>query len=1186
MPTTPMTQPMRTTMMMRMMTLSLAALATSLAMAADAVLFEANFNDGLEATTARGGGAATASAYAEVNAGAGRHGQGLDLTARGAFVAWPAAGNIDLDQGTLRFWFRPAAWPASKNFFARLFATVYDLEKRGTTEARPGALMICKTEKSRDLEFHNFKSWRQYKFAADVSSWQTDQWVHVVITWEKDGQRRLFLDGELSGEDAYFRGADQPAELVFGSPYFGHDCHGMVDEILILNRALAAAEVRADLSAEPAPAPVPAALAAGEYAPVPLPEVVLDRQLYTGETVLTAFYAAEPVVLDGVPDEPFWQQAPPVPPMLTRKGQPPKAASQVRILYDQKNIYFGCDFEEPEIDQLRVDLDQHDQPIYSNDCLELVLDTADSPESTFHLVANMIGGIYDARNGDKRFLNARQAVAKGRRHDGRWTLEFAVPFADLGCHPPFPGETWGVRVCRERYPVSEVSSYPACLSGPFGARSFLARLEFRGSLQAGSGLQMQLVADDFRPGGNRAVLTIANPGAAAATAQVTAAAVTAAGPRPPALRETVELAPGKTTTVTAVIPADAETIQIALQAAVNGEVVWRAGIKPGFQPPPVAPAELLRLLRLVDGDLLSWEAVNPAAAEGLRRNVERLRGVLQGFQERQAAAVAEGRVLERADCDRVAAEVNGFKQWLDARRLLVWEVSPWENGAAGDLPATDRPAGLHFRQGGNEWEFRALAIAGVLPGGGMDWRLAVADLYGEDGSRVNRANLVVYQAPFVRNNARQLVTDPLIENDADAFTVLPGQSRRFWLALHSRDMAPGRYTTTITVKPLDPLAVPRELWPVIPVTVEILPFTLPPTHEWPLDTFIWHGGMTPCQSEIPSLEFLHRHHISWVSTDRHRYDVGKPANGTLRNRAPAGAPTAPGEAYFDPANITANDDFLRLAVARRMKVLFAWNICRNPEWVKLMSEHLIDLGFTYDQFIFSGMGDEFRAAALPKYLPFHEQARAVAPRVRWMCTLITVPPPEGCTEEQLDEVMQYIKTPILFNSHLWPRDQERARRMSAWLQRHPDLHPWIYRCSMSAQTCPLLSYYRLAPLNARLCGVRGLAYWAMSSITGKRVERHGKMVQVTPDGFFDQADPEAQLFDGLTYWHPRKNIIPTKRLMALVEGLEDVAMIHLLEQKTPNHQLIQDKTLLELHQAESQAALNAWRQQMLDALAK
>lgn len=483
-----MTLPTRMTLPMRMMALATAMLAASLALAADAVLFEARFSAGLEAESARGGGAPSASAYAEVNAGAGRHGQGqgqgLDLTARGAFVAWPAPGNIDLDQGTLRFWFRPAAWPAAKNFFARLFATVYDLEKRGTTEARQGGLMLCKTEKSRDLEYHNFKSWQHYKFAADVSSWQTDQWVHVVITWEKGGQRRLFLDGELAGEDAYFRGPDQPAELIFGSPYYGHDCHGMMDEIRILNRAWTATEVRADLSAEPAAEPVPAALAAGDYVPVPLPEATLDRQLYTGETVLTAHYAAEPVVLDGALDEPFWAGATFVPPFLTRKGQSPKAASQVRILYDQKHIYFGCDFEEPETDKMRVDLDQHDLPIYSNDCLELVLDTADSPESTFHLVANMIGGIYDARNGDKRFLNARQAVAKGKRHDGRWTLEFAIPFADLGCHPPFPGETWGIRVCRERYPVSEVSSYPACLSGPFGARSFLAKLEFRGSVQA------------------------------------------------------------------------------------------------------------------------------------------------------------------------------------------------------------------------------------------------------------------------------------------------------------------------------------------------------------------------------------------------------------------------------------------------------------------------------------------------------------------------------------------------------------------------------------------------------------------------------------------------------------------------------------------------------------------------------
>jgi hypothetical protein len=156
--------------------------------------------------------------------------------------------------------------------------------------------------------------------------------------------------------------------------------------------------------------------------------------------------------------------------------------------------------------------------------------------------------------------------------------------------------------------------------------------------------------------------------------------------------------------------------------------------------------------------------------------------------------------------------------------------------------------------------------------------------------------------------------------------------------------------------------------------------------------------------------------------------------------------------------------------------------------------------------------------------------------------------------------------------------------MSALLKRHKDLTPWTYRCTESMQG-QALAYFRGGPLNALLCDMDGIAYWCLSTVNGKmRQPRNGKLVWVTPDGDFDPEDPETSNLDGMVYWHPRKNVVPTRRFMALVEGLEDVAMIHALRERNPEHPLVSDAALVELYNSESLEEYGAWRDKILETL--
>lgn len=982
---------------------------------------------------------------------------------------------------------------------------------------------------------------------------------------------------------------------MFGSPKSG--VMGMIDEVRILNKVLSPEQIKNDYQNQVDGTEFSGGTESASpdfltetFKAVPYVKSQDSEHLYTG-TTLKAYYTTSPIKLDGVLNEEVWNKITPVPELLLRNGKSPTASSEVKILYDDKYIYFGSKFDEPKMNLLRASLDQHDLPIYNDDCLELILDTSNTPEATYHFAGNLIGGIYDAKGHNPRVFNSRNAVSIGKRFSDHWTLEFAIPFADLGVKPPLPGERWGIRVARERKPEAENSSYPRCASGPFSARAFLAKLEFAGSLNEKKAVNVTLSESRFMLGVNNLEVKINNDSSVIKNFELQITPIKSNGSIVDEVKKNVGVKPNTERNVVISVPiTSTDIVQLAFLLKDGGETIWRGGLQQGFTAPPVARGDVNNLVNTIESDLLYWKSINPALSEALQKNILKIKDELANFDQTIGNAIKQNEIVSLADCDRLAANINGFTKWHDKRRLLAWEVSPWESGSPYDLPHDfQKNVELKYRQAGNEWEFKALAVNGLIPGGALECRVAVSDLYDKQGNMINRASMYVYKAPFIRNNAGQLVTDPLIEDDENLFTLRPGFSNRFWIGCHSAKIPPGRYSGTITIKPVDVKSYPRELWTVVPFHVEVLPFSLPPTHEWPIDTYIWHSGLTPCADEVANVDFLHKHHINWVSTDRWRYDAGKPDNGYFRNPVPKSGRGLPiGSEYFDPNNISSNDVFLKAVLEKKMKVLFAWNICRNPEWVKLMSEHMLSLGYTYNDFMFSGMSDEFRANALPRYLPFHKEAFKVAPKVRWMATFTTVPPPTGCTYQQLDEVVKYIKNPILFNKHLWPREQSRSKKMQEWLKIHPELNTWIYRCSTSAQTWPLLSYYRFAPLNSRLVGAKGIAYWVLSSMIGNKAERNGKMVQTIPDSFFDQEEPDAKSFDGLCFYHPRKNVIPTKRFMALVEGLEDYAMIDMLQKKISSSsqyaELISDAALLKLHETGNQETVDAWREKMLDAL--
>lgn len=154
--------------------------------------------------------------------------------------------------------------------------------------------------------------------------------------------------------------------------------------------------------------------------------------------------------VDGRLDDACWQQAPASAPWLsiydnTRAAVP---ATTFRLVFDAQCLYVGIQAEEhelfPSTPAEPVVRDQWPAP----PSVEIFLDAGCSRSVYVQLAAGLGGGRYDSRLTDATWNGAWEAVVVPV--PGGWSMEIAVPFADLGGARPEDGTLWGLNVCRNR----------------------------------------------------------------------------------------------------------------------------------------------------------------------------------------------------------------------------------------------------------------------------------------------------------------------------------------------------------------------------------------------------------------------------------------------------------------------------------------------------------------------------------------------------------------------------------------------------------------------------------------------------------------------------------------------------------------------------------------------------------------
>lgn len=164
--------------------------------------------------------------------------------------------------------------------------------------------------------------------------------------------------------------------------------------------------------------------------------------------------AASALTIDGVLDEPSWQGAV-LASGFTRYKPPEPVAVQtyLRVLHDEKRLYFGIECDEPFMDRFSPVTQTRDaHNVFQGETIELFVDPKHDHQHYYQIAVSAAGSVYDSAVMEPSW--SAKVVAAVNLGQAGWTLEVSIPWSDLGVMPE-AGRLIGFNVCRDRGVVQE-----------------------------------------------------------------------------------------------------------------------------------------------------------------------------------------------------------------------------------------------------------------------------------------------------------------------------------------------------------------------------------------------------------------------------------------------------------------------------------------------------------------------------------------------------------------------------------------------------------------------------------------------------------------------------------------------------------------------------------------------------------
>ena len=173
-----------------------------------------------------------------------------------------------------------------------------------------------------------------------------------------------------------------------------------------------------------------------------------------GRVTLRAFRLSEPITVDGVLDDPVYEQVPAADGFLQQEpdeGAPASESTRVWVFYDADSLYIAADLEEEHPERLMASEMRRDhRSIGWNDSFQFVLDTFYDRRNGFLFHTNALGALFDAQVTDERNTNSDWNTVwwvKTQIGEDGWTMEIRIPFRSLR-YAAGGAQLWGINFQR------------------------------------------------------------------------------------------------------------------------------------------------------------------------------------------------------------------------------------------------------------------------------------------------------------------------------------------------------------------------------------------------------------------------------------------------------------------------------------------------------------------------------------------------------------------------------------------------------------------------------------------------------------------------------------------------------------------------------------------------------------------
>lgn len=226
--------------------------------------------------------------------------------------------------------------------------------------------------------------------------------------------------------------------------------------------------------------------------------LILSTFLHAGdnERSITARRTTTAPQIDGFLNEPIWQLAPVARDFLQRdpfEGQPAVAPTEIRVLYDNEALYFGCMMFDNEPDKIVARLTRRDNEIES-DVVSIRIDSYHDHKTAYEFTILASGvkidilQFKDAEEEDNSWDAVWEVKTQILRGDNGtnvrgWSAEVKIPFNVLRYTPAPDGKNlWGINFLRRQSRTNERTYWALLRKNQNGSISHYGHLVLTGSL--------------------------------------------------------------------------------------------------------------------------------------------------------------------------------------------------------------------------------------------------------------------------------------------------------------------------------------------------------------------------------------------------------------------------------------------------------------------------------------------------------------------------------------------------------------------------------------------------------------------------------------------------------------------------------------------------------------------------------